>query len=349
MLRRETLGLLAWTRNPGRFLDIANALGIDPRIIDFPRLRARSSAPLRYPVALALSAAWLLRRRPRVVIVSCPPPFAATLVAVYARLFGAGYVLDAHPGAFGHRDGVWRMFVALQRRLVASANATMVTAPELAETVEDWGGVPLVFHEAPPATFSTSREIEPSLPTKVLFATVFDPDEPLEAITEAALELRGCEVLITGSESRLAHDIRLRLSSQPHVRLTGWLEHGEYLTLAGEADVVVALTSDPHSVMRSAFEAIYLGRPTVLSDTETLRACFSPSVFVANTGDSVSEGVRSVLREQAAWLSEAKPRREALMYRWALQQKALVSVIEGALRSSSPESTTFTKGWAHAD
>jgi glycosyltransferase involved in cell wall biosynthesis len=331
-LQRENLGLLAWARNPGRFLDIAGALGIQPRIVDFPRLPARWSAPLRYPMALALSGAWLVRRRPRVVIVCCPPPFAAALVALYARLFGASYILDAHPGAFGHRDRLWRMFVPVQRRLVRGARATMVTEPLLGETVTSWGGAPLVFHEAPPpiAASPTARALG-SRP-KVLFATVFDPDEPLEAITQAACVLTECDVLITGAHSRLAQEFRERLSRLSHVSLTGWLEQGEYLSLAAQSDVIVALTNDPHSVMRSAFEAIYLGRPSVLSDTQTLRECFSPSVFVTHSAEALAGGVRAALRDHSYWLSQADPRRDALLRRWAEQHAALESVIAQAAR-----------------
>lgn len=326
--QRDRLGLLAWARNPGRFQDIAAALGIAPRIIDFPRLRARSSAPLRYPMALALSVAWLARRRPRVVIVSCPPPFAAALVALYAKLFGASYVLDAHPGAFGHRDRLWRMFLPMQRRLVAGARATMVTEPRLGETVRSWGGAPLVFHEAPPSVAPVARRGAHAVRPTVLFATVFDPDEPLEAITHAACALSECEVLITGAPQRLAGEFRERLSRAAHVRLTGWLAQADYLALAGAADVVVALTTDPHSVMRSAFEAIYLERPTVLSDTATLRECFSPSVFVDPSGEEVADGVRAVLGELPLWHSRSRSRRQALLLRCAEQRAALESVIE---------------------
>ena len=325
---REPLGLLAWARNPGRFLDIAAALGIEPQIVDFPRLRARSSAPLRYPIALALSVAWLARRRPRVVIVCCPPPFAAALVALYGKLFGASYILDAHPGAFGHRDRLWRMFLPIQRRLIAGARATMVTEPRLAETVRAWGGTPLIFHEAPPSVTPAPPKRLPGVRPTVLFATVFDPDEPLQAITHAACELSECEVMVTGAPERLAAHFRKRLYEASNVRLTGWLTQADYVALAGDADVVVALTSDPHSVMRSAFEAVYLGRPTVLSDTVTLRACFAPSVFVNACGEEIAAGVRAVLAEHARWLSRAPSRREELLARWARQRAALQALIE---------------------
>jgi glycosyltransferase involved in cell wall biosynthesis len=327
----DSLGLIAWTCNPGRLNDIGKAFLVEPKTIGFPRWRSRWSAPSRYLVSIVLTLAWLWRARPKVVIVSCPPPFAALLVAVYARVAHAAFVLDAHPGAFGYRDRLWRLFVPLQKALVSCAHATMVTNTALAETVRQWGGSPLVFHEAPPPTHARPPKAVVADRPKVVFTTIFDPDEPLGTITAAASDLGECEVAITGNQSRLASELRRQLESEPHIQLTGWLDQGEYLALIAGADVVVALTHDPHSVMRSAFEAIYLERPTVLSDTATLRGYFSPSVFVENTPDAVAAGVRGVLADYASWIERAASRQLELTQRWATQRVALEAVIGTAM------------------
>lgn len=327
-----SLGLIAWTRNPGRLMDIGRVFAVHPKIIAFPRLTSRWSAPLRYALSVVLTIDWLLRVRPRVIIVCCPPPFASTLVAIYARLSQAEFILDAHPGAFGHRDRLWSLFVPLQRVLVARALATMVTDPSLAAAVHEWGGRSLVFHEAPPPVGPQESKATPAVRPKVVFTTIFDPDEPLSTITLAACELDECDVAVTGDASRLARDLRSALLAAPHVRLTGWLDQHEYLALVAGADVVVALTCDPHSVMRSAFEAIYLERPTVLSDTDTMRGCFSPSVFVESSPSAVVAGVRRVVSDYEAWSAQARSRHDELVRRWAGQRVALELVIAAATR-----------------
>jgi len=328
----DGVALLAWTRNSGRFTDLGRVLGVTPKLVDFPILRSRWLVPLRYLLSLAVTAAWLARRRPHVVIVSCPPPFAAALVAVYARALGRAFILDAHPGAFGHRDRLWRLFVPLQRMLVRWASTTMVTEPTLAQTVERWGGKGLVFHEAPPPMKPLARRDRPAVRPKVVFTTIFDPDEPLEEVAATACLLGECDVAITGDEWRLPAEIRHRLDAQPHVLLTGWLGQVRYLELVGDADVIVSLTRDPHSVMRSAFEAAYLERATVMSDTATLRACFSPSVFVEHSPEAIAAGVRSVLRDYASWREPTRARHETLMRRWASQRGELETAIAQAGR-----------------
>lgn len=331
---RSSVGLLAWTRNPGRLADIGNVLGVEPKIIDFPKLASKRLTPLRYALSLAPTIIWLLRVRPRAVIVSSPPPFAATLVALYAWISGACFVLDAHPGAFGHRDRLWRFFVPLQKFLAQRAKVTLVTEGDLRKRVNEWGGRALIFHEAPPSATAATMVSRTAARPQVVFATTFDPDEPLEAIVAAACELNECDVAITGDDGRLSPVLKQRLSSLAHVRLTGWLSQSEYLALIGGADVVVALTLDRHSVMRSAFEAIYLERATVLSDTSPLRDYFSPSVFVENSASAVVTGVRDVIADDELWVEQMRPRRQAIEQRWMVQRAELVSAIYGQDRAA---------------
>lgn len=327
----RALGVIAWTRNDGRFADIGRVLGVTPKIVAVPALRSKWLTPLRYLISFAITAAWLARRRPRLVIVSSPPPFAGVLIAAYALLSRGAFILDAHPGAFGHRDKLWRLFVPVQKLLVRLASATMVTEPALAEIVRSWGGNPLVFHEAPPRFEPAVRSSRPSMRRpKVVFTTIFDPDEPLGEIAQAACLLKECDVTITGEVTRMPQEIRRQLLVASHVQLTGWLDHERYLTLVAEADVVVALTTDPHSVMRSAFEAAYLQRVTVLSDTPPLRTYFSPSVFVKHTPAAIVRAVRGIVADPASWEQPMRVRHQALMERWVAQRTALESAIEQA-------------------
>ena len=225
---------------------------------------------------------------------------------------------------------------------IYDALVTMVTEPALGETVHRWGGRSLVFHEAPPPFHPTPPQSKITARAKVIFTTIFDPDEPLTAITAAACDLAECDIIITGDDSRLAEKSRQRLLAKPHIHLTGWLEQDQYLALVASADVVVSLTRDPHSVMRSAFEAIYLERPTVLSNTDTLRACFSPSVFVDNSPVAVIQGVRDVLADYRSWTEQTHYRHDALVQRWASQRTALESVIIKALEAHPPSLTILS-------
>ncbi len=169
---------------------------------------------------------------------------------------------------------------------------------------------------------------------KVIFTTIFDPDEPLDAITGAVEELDDFDVAITGDHSRLERTARQKLLSAPHVELTGWLDQSRYLALMNCAEIVVSLTSDPYSVMRTAFEASWLERVTVLSDTATLRAYFSPSIFVENSPAGIAAGVRRAAAQYELWSAQVGARHDVLVRRWEAQRGALESAMLGGKQTT---------------
>jgi glycosyltransferase involved in cell wall biosynthesis len=215
----------------------------------------------------------------------------------------------------------------LQRLIVCRVAVTLVTEPGLADQVESWGGRALVLHEAPPITrLHTSKPVRAQAGGKrVFFATTFGHDDPVEAMIGAARLLPDAEITISGDFRRLPSLARAALEGLPHVEMTGWLDTREYLERMCAADVVVALTNDVHSVMRSAFEAAWFERPTVLSDTPPNREYFSPSQFAPHTASGLAAAIAAALAEID--LDALSARRRVLEDRWRAQREALLEYI----------------------
>jgi glycosyltransferase involved in cell wall biosynthesis len=154
-----------------------------------------------------------------------------------------------------------------------------------------------------------------------LFVTVFDPDEPVEAIVEAAGVLSECDVVITGDTSRAPRLITERAPG--NVSFTGWLEHERFLSELDAADVVACLTTSPHAVLRSASEAIYSRRVVVVSDQPGARDAFASAVFCENDAAGIATGVRRALREHDERRERTESARQDLLARWERQLSAL--------------------------
>jgi glycosyltransferase involved in cell wall biosynthesis len=241
----------------------------------------------------AMSTFWLLvRRRPRVVFVTCPPLFAALPVALYCLLWRARYVLDLHSGCF--LDAHWRRWFWLQRRLSRRAALNLAHNADNARVLEAWGAPHVVFPSLPPDLGAAGRVEAPGRGDAVVYICSFKPDEPVDAVLEAARGLPGVTLRITGKAPAA---IKERLPA--NVELTGFLSDDDYNCLLAAADVIVALTTRPGTLLYGAQEAIALAKPLVISRTPTLEAHFrGGTVFVANEPASIRDGIRQALERR---------------------------------------------------
>ena len=130
---------------------------------------------------------------------------------------------------------------------------------------------------------------------RVLFSCVFAKDEPVAEVIEAARALPDVDFRVTG-DTRRATGIDLD-AVPPNVALTGWLDQEAYAAEVDSAHLVLALTTEPTSVMRAAYEGAFARRPLVLSDWPALGALFPEAVFVANTAQGIEAGLIRALSE----------------------------------------------------
>ena len=235
------------------------------------------------------------------------------------RAVRARVVLDSHPGGFGAQgDRVAARVQGLHRWLVRRVDRSLVAAPVWADLVESWGGRALVVHEAPGSWQFTPAVRHRRL--QVLYVGRFAPDEPWLAVIEAAAAHPELDVLLTGDPGRAHVD--------PHelpgnARLVGFLTIDRYRAAVAAADVVVTLTTEPGSVMRAAYEAVWAGRPVVVSDWPVARSVFPFAVHVANDGAAVGAGLDLVDREFDRLATGAAAARDRQAARWAEQRRDL--------------------------
>ena len=298
--------LLSWDPVCQRSDSIAAETGAPLRTIHFLLYRRPWIAPLKYVLQAVATFAWLVRRRPALVVVTSPPPFAALVVRAWCALSGARYAIDAHTGIF--LEPKWRPFLPLSRWLSRGAVSTIVTNDALRETVESWGGrgfvLPDPLPEIPP-----ERERFPLDPAKVNVAAVFSfyEDEPVDEMLAVADLPEDMHVWVTGDSGRVPATKRAALS--PRMTLTGFLSRASYDSLLSRCDAVVVLCTRPHTLLCGAYEAVAAHKPLVTSESAAMRRHFRKGVVW--TGNSTNE-IEAALREVAARRSElAREMREA--------------------------------------
>jgi glycosyltransferase involved in cell wall biosynthesis len=319
---RPAVSFIAWSSVSGRSEEIAAALQGDSRCFyDFGFVDKRL-IPLRYLASAARTAFYLLRRRPRAVIVSNPPIFPALIAYLYCRLSGARIVLDSHPVSFGFDEEkkVVTLMMPLQRYLTPRVDGTIVTVESLAEKVREQGGRAAIVHEAPP-TWSAPQAPPLGERPRVLFVGIFAHDEPAHAVAAAARELPEADILITGDLRKCPPE--LLEDPAPNIRFVGFLDQAAYREEIVRANVVMTLTDRPEDVSRVANEAVFARRPLIVSDWPAARRYFPHAIAVANTPAAVASGVREAIARYGELVETADAARDEQQGRWREQLDAL--------------------------
>lgn len=318
---------VAWTppSRGSRSRALSTELGIDVHYISQTSRQGLLAAVVKYPVQAARTVALLVRKRPRIVLVQNPPSLAPLMVAVYAALTNARFVVDAHSDAM--MSPIWTRPRWLYRLLARRALATLVTNEHFAETIRSWGGRALVIQDIP-ATFEAG-EVALYGDFNVAVVNTFAPDEPLEEVVAAARDLPDVTFHVTGDPARAPDRVPADLPD--NIRFTGFVPDPEYYGLLRATQAVMCLTTRDHTMQRGACEAVSLGTPIITSDWPILNDYFSMgTVYVDNTASGIRDGVlemRSRLGEYERGIVELRGRQGE---QWGAARSALLALLTEA-------------------
>lgn len=313
---------MAWGAVSGRSAEIADALGGEARCFYPPGAVSRPPVLVRYLLSAVRTIDYLHRAQPDLVIVTNPPVFAGCVALAWARWSGSSVVLDSHPGGFGAQgDTVSARLQPLHRWLVRRVDLTMVTAAAFCRTVESWGGNAVIVHEAPGSWLPVAapRHRRP----RVLCVGRFAGDEPVDVVIEAAALVPECDFLVTGDVTECPPAVRA--AAPDNVTFVGFLDPVGYRSAVEDANIVLTLTTEPLSVMRAAYEAVYAERPVIVSDWPINRKLFADAVHVDHRSEALATGVRELCSGYVEALARTGRARERQVARWQSQRAALLA------------------------
>lgn len=301
---------------------LAAALGIEVRHIYSTRRRGALAAVVKYPYQTVATTWYLLRRRPALVFVQHPPSFAAMVTAGCAALTGSSFVVDAHSDAFD--SPWWTRPRWLQRRVARRAITTIVTNDHFAGQLVEDGAHASVVRDIPTRFEAGPYALGPEL--NIAVVATFAPDEPLDAVVDAARSLPDVQLRITGDTRREGAAIPSGLPA--NVELTGFLPLDEYYGLLRGSDAVMVLTTRDHTMQRGACEALSLGTPIITSDWALLRDYFCKgTVHVDNSATGIQEGIERLRDDLERYREEIVELRTEVDAEWDRSRDALIDTI----------------------
>lgn len=317
---------IVWGEDGSRRSELlAQHLGAALHIICYGQRGKLLQAPVRYVLQGVQTWRVLRRERPDVVFVQNPPIFLALVAFLYARRYGARYVIDSHTGAFIAPK--WRWSLGLHRMLSRRALATIVHNESQEKIVNRWGCRYCVLADSV-GSYPAGEPFPFDGQFNAVVVSSFNWDEPLDVVFEAAAQLPEVSFYVTGECTRGAPSL---LAKRPdNCRLTGYVPYEQYVGLLRGADVVIDLVTADGTLLCGAFEAVSVGTPLIVSDWPILRDYFPiGTVHVPNTVEGVCEGVRRVQRVQAELRREISALRKQLRTEFERQFSELQHLLRG--------------------
>ncbi len=251
-----------------------------------------------------------------------------TVLVVLSRpLFGYYLVVDAHNEGIRPFDRPYALVRWVTRRLLKSADVTIVSNEALAKDVHAAGGRSVILPDRLPVPpeLQGARHHNSETADVVVIAT-YRPDEPIAAIMAAAATMPDVRFAFTGLADRYrgaSHEV------PPNVHLTGFLRDPDYWQLLAQATVICDLTLKPDCLVCGAYEALAVGKPMVLSENPATRDIFGPAaVLTGSSPEEIAAAVRRAIEDRERLEASAHQLRESFQVRWEPQATAVWDSIE---------------------
>lgn len=310
-----------------RTTELARRLGVP-----LERFLFRGNGALRYPVLAGHTWEYLVRHRPRVLIVQNPSILLAVVGVLARRLLGVRLVVDRHTNFGLNQPPSLKkiVFTAISRFTLRHADLTVVTNQPLARIVRQSGGRDFVLPDAVP-TMEAGGDFEFRGRRNLCFICTYSIDEPYGEFLRVVRELPSdVHVYITGdpARARWTPELEAIRDCNPNLTLTGFVDEQAYSALLHGADVIVDLTTFDHCLVCGAYEAIAAGRAVVLSDKQANRELFGDiPVYVDSDGPSMLQGLCRALDEAEARSERVREFRPVYEAAWNDSLQKLSSLI----------------------
>lgn len=293
---------ITWERQR-RNAELSKRFGAQLVIVD----HGDQSALFRYLFCTFETIKLLWRERPRLVFVQSPSIVLVAMAVLLKRPLAFRLVVDSHNVAIEQALSRQGLVSAIARFGLKCANWVIVSNVGLEKQIKEIQTNTIVLPDPLPTIhgggdFYNSRSRE--VPVVTLICS-FASDEPIREFIEASRDCRLPHVLyVTGSRKK-AKDL-LKYESES-IRFTGFLAAQDFENLIAGSDVLADLTTRDNCLVCGAYEALAVGVPCVLSDTEALRDTFRAGfIFSRNSKTDLQRAIETALSEQNKYKSDIK-------------------------------------------
>jgi len=273
----------------------------------------------------------LMRVRPHKVVVQNPSQVLTALLCFLRPLFRFRLIVDRHSNFKFDTMSIpslkYKLFHILSKYTVRKADLTIVTNEFLKEVVEQWSGKGFVLPDKLPA-LDLAGTISLPGERNIVYICTYSGDEPVEEVLEAARMLNPSTVIHITGDYRKAKTGTVD-SAPSNVLFTGFLDEKDYQSLLRSCDAVMVLTTQDHTLLCGAYEAVSLGKPLILSNQPALMSYFRKgAVYTENSAENIAGAVETTLNRCTILETDIKELAVLLKDEWQVRFDQLVALID---------------------
>lgn len=263
------------------------------KVLDIPIFEYfnNKNALLRHSLSSLWTIGVLFRRRPKVVFIQLS--FMLLNIVVLYKILNFGktiVVVDCHTKALRRKASgplnfiFWPIKVATFKFVNISIVSNIGMEKDIKELHKDYFIIPDKIPELKPQNQSEAEKYG-------VYISSFAVDEPYNEIFEVA-ELLGDEIKLYWTGKKPAH-YKLPDNLPSNIIFTGYLSFDDYYNLIGNANCILALTTEEDCLQSGAYEALAVETPMVLSNTKALREYFADSaIYTSHKPVDIADNIK---------------------------------------------------------
>lgn len=276
---------------------------------------------VKHPYFIIKTFLILMKVRPNILVIQNPSIVLAVFVCFLKKLkiFSYKLIVDSHNEGVKPFYKKFNYFLFIYSFIHKTADLNIVTNEKLGNIVHYNGGKHFVLPDRLPFVENVNR-INLKGKFNYLFICTFAKDEPVAnfLIASSRLDNSDC-VYITGDYKKWKNDI---YNLNTNIIFTGYLSDNDYWNYLYSVDCVIDLTMIEDCIVCGAYEALSLGKPMLLTDSEVLRSTFSMgAIFTNNDTHSLEKNLAIIKQQIDALRSETEQYRSIFQQQW--ERKAL--------------------------
>jgi len=237
----------------------------------------------------------LKKEKPNILIITNNAWVLPALSIIYCKIKGIKLIFDTHSRGI---SSIWIAYPDFLRKyFVKKSLINIVTNVEHADIVNKWGGQSFVF-PGPPMDITTKKSENYVVSNKmnICYINTYSDDEPYEEVINSVTGLDQVTLYITGNYK----NTNIKLIKSKNIVHTGFLKRAQYIDLLKKSDIIMVLTTRDNTFQCGGIEALSLGKPLIISNTEYLKRYFGENaVYVnPNNSNSIRHGIVHIIKNK---------------------------------------------------